>query len=49
MWCHVKCSVYMMSVLYHPPVLEPVYVNVYRLKDSDLGFYHTGVGREADQ
>ena len=25
-------------------VLEPVYVHVYRLKDSDLGFYHTGVG-----
>ena len=25
-------------------VLEPVYVHVYRLKGSDLGFYHTGVG-----
>ena len=27
-------------------VLEPVYVHVYRLKGSDLGFYHTGVGED---
>ena len=32
-----------MKITFHV-VLEPVYVHVYRLKGSDLGFYHTGVG-----
>ena len=33
----------MLKIILHV-VLEPVYVHVYRLKGSDLGFYHTGVG-----
>ena len=35
------------GALTHSAVLEPVYVHVYRLKDSDIGFYHTGVGEGA--
>ena len=28
--------------IYFCLVLVPVYIHVYRLKDSELGFYHTG-------
>ena len=44
-WCELDCMLCTV-VTYgftHVSVWEQVYIHVYKLKDSDLGFYHTGI------